>query len=922
MVKAYLRHVLARTDGVIASPEANTVVTRDGIHLITAACENVIIWNIKTGVQQRILPGENSEVTIMSLSHQGDHLAVGDNEGKIRVWKLGLGDSLALGDTSNLDEPALTFHGHKTAVSALAWGPGDGTLFSGGKDTDIVAWDVTAEAGMYRLRGHKNAITGLFIAKDTGVLLSSSKDTFIKVWDLETQHCIQTVVGHRHEIWAMGMNDAGTRLVTGSSDNVLRVWSLNDLQGAALHAQKGDEFEGVKLLGTVPRQSQQRVTKVQFFRPPQGGELLAAASNDKHIEMYRVRNEADARKKMLRRLKRKREKKKASGGDKGEGDGGDTVAGAPGGQGVDADDTQTVTAGDEIATLQVIRCSSKVASFDFNPLQSPDGSVQLCVTSKANMAEVYRVGASDHTRLATIDQGGHRADVRALALSNDDGMLASVSHGECKVWNTKSGQCFRTMPSGYGLGVLFVPGGQQLVVACKSGALELYDLPSGEMIERVDEAHAGAVWSMHIAPDGKSFVTGSADRSVKFWDFVLVPSADGRTQQLSISLQHTMEMSDDVMCVRYSPDGRLLAASLLDNTVKVFYADTLRFFLSLYGHKLPVLSMDISSDSTLMVTGSADKNIKIWGLDFGDCHKSMFAHDDNVMSVRFVPKTHYVFSAGKDGVIKNWDCDKFELITTLRGHHKEVWGLEIAKRGDFFVTCSHDRSIRRWERTDEPLFIEEERENELESEFDKNAGALEAELQAAGGADGQQGESGRAGQQSKDTLMAGERLSEALALVDAESQRTDDTPPSVLLLGMTPSAYLLRAVQMIRRSHLEDALAVVPFHQIVILLQHLIEWTKAGLQVELGARIALYLTQLHHNQIAGGNAKIKALTSELADTLRGRLRHIKDAYGFNLAGLKFLKNHLELNNQAVFFEAREQAAKGRRKRKRRTSDPK
>lgn len=54
----------------------------------------------------------------------------------------------------------------------------------------------------------------------------------------------------------------------------------------------------------------------------------------------------------------------------------------------------------------------------------------------------------------------------------------------------------------------------------------------------------------------------------------------------------------------------------------------LQFFLSLYGHKLPVLCMDISSDSTLLVTGSADRNVKIWGLDFGDCHKSIFAHDD------------------------------------------------------------------------------------------------------------------------------------------------------------------------------------------------------------------------------------------------------------------------------------------------------
>jgi U3 small nucleolar RNA-associated protein 12 len=62
--------------------------------------------------------------------------------------------------------------------------------------------------------------------------------------------------------------------------------------------------------------------------------------------------------------------------------------------------------------------------------------------------------------------------------------------------------------------------------------------------------------------------------------------------------------------------------------LQIYHLDTLKFFLKLYGHKLPVLCMDISSDGTLIVTGSADKNLKIWGMDFGDCHKSIFAHSD------------------------------------------------------------------------------------------------------------------------------------------------------------------------------------------------------------------------------------------------------------------------------------------------------
>jgi U3 small nucleolar RNA-associated protein 12 len=98
----------------------------------------------------------------------------------------------------------------------------------------------------------------------------------------------------------------------------------------------------------------------------------------------------------------------------------------------------------------------------------------------------------------------------------------------------------------------------------------------------------------------------------------------------------------------------------------------MKWFVDLYGHKLPPLAMDISSDSALLVSGGSDKNIKIWGLDFGDCHKSLFAHQDSVMAVAFVKQTHYVFTAGKDRLIKYWDADKFELLLELPAHHAEV----------------------------------------------------------------------------------------------------------------------------------------------------------------------------------------------------------------------------------------------------------
>ena len=159
-------------------------------------------------------------------------------------------------------------------------------------------------------------------------------------------------------------------------------------------------------------------------------------------------------------------------------------------------------------------------------------------------------------------------------------------------------------------------------------------------------------------------------------------------------------MTDEVLCVRYSANHKFLAIALLDTTVKIFFADSLKFYLSLYGHKLPVTSMDISSDSTLIATASSDKSVKLWGLDFGNCHKSLLAHSEAVTALTFVHDTHYFFTAGKDGFIKYWDGDTYDEIQKIEGHFGEIWGLAVARLGNFFVSSSQDRSLRIWCRTD------------------------------------------------------------------------------------------------------------------------------------------------------------------------------------------------------------------------------
>ncbi|KAJ1537579.1 hypothetical protein HK405_014526, partial [Cladochytrium tenue] len=452
--------------------------------------------------------------------------------------------------------------------------------------------------------------------------------------------------------------------------------------------------------GLLERQSKERVVTIRVHET---GRHVVVQGADRHVDVYKVRTQAELRRRLARLKSRRKEKKTVA-------DAMDTVEGAE----------VALAATDEIPRVGGIRCEGKIRSVDVSPRaraapqSAPDAFYVLCALS-SNQLEVHLAGIDSKdapTRHElTVDMHGHRGDVRTLALSSDDQLLLSGSNAAVKVWNLASRQCVATLASGYALCSAFVPGNNHAVVGTKAGDIEIYDLASSTLLETIKGAHTGAIWSLQVWPDRKGITTGSADKDVKFWEFALKEVDDddgkaggagsgGRRRVLTLHHTRTLKLSEDVLGVCHSRDGRLLAVSLLDCTVKVFYADSLAFFLSLYGHKLPVLAMDMSADGDLIATASADKTLKIWGLDFGDCHRSLLAHEDSVMCARFVGDTHYVVTASKDKTVKYWDADKFQQIMKMEGHQGEVWALAVSKHGEFIVSGSHDRSIRIWKKTD------------------------------------------------------------------------------------------------------------------------------------------------------------------------------------------------------------------------------
>jgi U3 small nucleolar RNA-associated protein 12 len=82
--------------------------------------------------------GHRADVTCIVQAPQKHTFAVGYADGSVRLWNASTVSVLT------------TFNGHRKAVTALAFGERGTRLASGSQDTDLIIWDVIAEAGICR----------------------------------------------------------------------------------------------------------------------------------------------------------------------------------------------------------------------------------------------------------------------------------------------------------------------------------------------------------------------------------------------------------------------------------------------------------------------------------------------------------------------------------------------------------------------------------------------------------------------------------------------------------------------------------------------------------------------------------------------------------------------------------------------------
>ncbi|MEH2364338.1 serine/threonine-protein kinase [Nostoc sp.] len=206
------------------------------------------------------------------------------------------------------------------------------------------------------------------------------------------------------------------------------------------------------------------------------------------------------------------------------------------------------------------------------------------------------------------------------------------------------------------------------------------------------QGHESSVLSVAISPDGKTIASSGGDSTIKLWNLATgkqISSLKGHSQQVNV--------------VAISPDGKTLVSGSDDNTIKIWNLATRKLIRTLSGHSDSVHALAISADSETLVSGSDDNTIKIWDLATGEQIRTLLGHTFWVRSLAISPDAMILASGSFDKTIKIWNLTKGYSIRTLEGNSQTVTAVAISPDGKTLASASRDvydgqrlRTIKLW----------------------------------------------------------------------------------------------------------------------------------------------------------------------------------------------------------------------------------
>jgi WD40 repeat protein len=214
------------------------------------------------------------------------------------------------------------------------------------------------------------------------------------------------------------------------------------------------------------------------------------------------------------------------------------------------------------------------------------------------------------------------------------------------------------------------------------GTVAVWDSESGKSVTSIQAGHAGAA---ALRPDGQQVATTGAekDRGILLYD---VPGGK--------EIRGFGSLSGPVVSMRFSPDGKTIAAGTHDSIVYLFSADSGETRFMLTGHKGMVMHVAFSPDGKTLASAAQDGKIILWNVTEGLELRSFAAGTSWMNELAFMPDGKTLLGTQGARNIGIWSVSDGKLIKSI-----------LIEEAATCLCVSPDGKTAAWAGKDSEIFI-------------------------------------------------------------------------------------------------------------------------------------------------------------------------------------------------------------------------
>jgi WD40 repeat protein len=426
---------------------------------------------------ERLFPEHGDWVRAIAFSNDGQLLASGSDDNKVRVW-------------STEKEACVhyaTFDSHFDWIRTVIFTPNKELLLSGSDDGTIILWDLAKRLKRATLKGHSAQVNSIDVSSDSQLLVSASNDATVKIWDIKTSEA-STLEKHSDNVVAAVFSPDDEQIVSISDDKTVKLWGTKRRE--LLTPADGD-LDPIK--------------KIEFSNKL---DRVVSLSEDGVIRFWDLTGKPQN---ML----------------KGELDGANCISFSPDGASLVSGsndnkvrlwDTSTGTgkvANTRNAHLGAVNCIA------FLTLPGTPGPKQIVVSgSDDTTIRIWKMEKGNLSMEGVLT--GHYDRINSIAYSSRSNLLASASDDKrVMIWNIGKEE-----PNFEAKFVLVHPSevkfvdfsGERIVSTSKDNKVWIWDTAKGTLHASL-EGQESLVTAIAISPDERFVATASEDNMVKIWSF-------------------------------------------------------------------------------------------------------------------------------------------------------------------------------------------------------------------------------------------------------------------------------------------------------------------------------------------------------------------------------------------------------------------